>query len=133
MIRPPFDVAALPGAWMLIAKVTLVLAAAFAVNAALARRSAALRHAVWLLALSGSLALALLSPVAPRVLLRVLPPRMPAPRVPHHRRKRNWSPAHRRRSRARPGPLERPAFGSRRSRSDSPSGSPGCSRFSCGV
>ena len=43
MIRPPFDVAALPGAWMLIAKVTLVLAAAFAVNAALARRSAALR------------------------------------------------------------------------------------------
>ena len=76
MIRPPFDVAALPGACMLIAKVTLVLAAAFAVNAALARRSAALRHAVWLLALSGLLALALLSPVAPRVLLRVLPPRM---------------------------------------------------------
>ena len=54
-------------------KVTIVLAAAAVVARALASRSAAVRHHVWALALAASLALPLLTSVAPRWTIAMLP------------------------------------------------------------
>ena len=54
-------------------KVTIVLAAAAVVARALVSRSAAVRHHVWALALAASLALPLLTSVAPRWTIAVLP------------------------------------------------------------
>jgi beta-lactamase regulating signal transducer with metallopeptidase domain len=54
-------------------KVTIVLAAAAAVARALVSRSAAVRHHVWALALAASLALPLLTSVAPRWTIAMLP------------------------------------------------------------
>ena len=54
-------------------KVTIVLAAAALVARALTSRSAAVRHHVWALALGASLALPVLTSVAPRWTIAVLP------------------------------------------------------------
>jgi beta-lactamase regulating signal transducer with metallopeptidase domain len=61
-------------------KVTIVLIAAALVARALTSRSAAVRHHVWALALAASLALPLLTPVAPRWTIAMLPARDSAPR-----------------------------------------------------
>ncbi len=58
---------AAPTALGLIVKVTLLLAGGFAIASAFRRRSAAARHFVWVLVLSGSVALALLTPIVPRL------------------------------------------------------------------
>jgi beta-lactamase regulating signal transducer with metallopeptidase domain len=51
----------------IVLKITLVLAAAFGVAALRRGGSAATRHFIWLLALSGSLAIVFLTPIAPRL------------------------------------------------------------------
>ncbi|HEY6194490.1 MAG TPA: M56 family metallopeptidase, partial [Candidatus Eisenbacteria bacterium] len=61
----------------LLLKVTLLFAAAALVAALCRRRAAATRHFVWLVALAGALALAALTPIAPR--LEVVLPRPAGP------------------------------------------------------
>ena len=63
---------ALSGALVLIVKVTLLIAAGAAIAMLLRRRSAAARHFVWALTLAGTLAVALLTPIAPRLPVRIL-------------------------------------------------------------
>src|SRR5262249_17447107 len=66
------------GAAGLLLKVTLLFAAAELLALALRHRAAAARHFVWLVALAGALALAVLAPVAPRLVIR-LPQLAPPP------------------------------------------------------
>ncbi|HEV8254279.1 MAG TPA: M56 family metallopeptidase [Vicinamibacteria bacterium] len=63
-------------AWTLVAKVTLLLAAAAVPAALRLPRGSAARHFVWASALAGALALALVTPVAPRLTLAI--PYVPA-------------------------------------------------------
>ena len=67
MIRAPLVSVTGPVGLVLILKVSLVLLLALVVATLLRRRSAAARHIVWLTALVGVLALAVLTPLAPRL------------------------------------------------------------------
>src|ERR1041385_6324520 len=65
----------------LLMKVTLVLLLGAGAAALLRRASAAARHFVWMLALTGSIALTLTTPIAPSVPLRIASWTVPAPAV----------------------------------------------------
>ena len=65
---------ALSAALVLIVKVILLIAAGAVLTTLLRRRSAAARHFVWALTLAGTLAVALLTPIAPRLPVRILRP-----------------------------------------------------------
>src|SRR6266545_7673109 len=74
-----FDVLAVLG---LVLKVTSILAGGALIAALARRRPAATRHFVWLMALSSTLALVALAPVAPRLKIRVpAPAGLEAPRA----------------------------------------------------
>src|SRR5262245_43831149 len=77
----------------LIVKVTLLLFAGALVAMVLRRRSAAVRHFVWALALSSSLALLLLSSVAPRLVVPVAQPRAWSRTLPQARDATDIGPA----------------------------------------
>ena len=72
MIRTILDGLMAPEFLGLMAKVTLVLTAGFAIAATLRRRAAALRHLIWLLSLAGALLVVALAPIAPRLDLPLL-------------------------------------------------------------
>ena len=78
MMRSLASLLAAPPVLALLVKVTLVLLLAACVAGLLRRASAAARHFVWMLALTGSVALTLTAPIAPAVPVRIASWTVPA-------------------------------------------------------
>ena len=78
MMRSLASLLAAPPMLGLLTKVTLVLLLGAGAAATLRRASAAARHFVWMLALTGSVALTLTAPIVPSVPLRIAPWTAPA-------------------------------------------------------
>ena len=85
-MNPFLSVVAGPMGLALVLKVSLLLLAALVLASLLRHRSTAARHMVWLTALSGTLALAVLTPFAPRLAIDIPAPSiaLPAPLVAPH-------------------------------------------------
>jgi beta-lactamase regulating signal transducer with metallopeptidase domain len=81
--RSPAPVPSAPDLLGILVKVTLVLATSALLAALLRRQAAATRHLVWLLGLAGALAVAALTPFAPR--LEIALPRLVVPLRPAER------------------------------------------------